>query len=123
MSLGIITRVSGKGSEYHGHAAQAPSSFHVAAEIVAGALQALALDFGDEQGRSKKIEHFAGVGRVTDGDHVVAFVFEGHFEGFAARGVGVRGEAAGLFRGVLGVVDWSGPKPPWSSPWTRTPSS
>ncbi len=98
MGLGIVTGVCRKGREDDGHAAQAPSGFHVAAEIVAGALEALAFDFGDEQRRSEEIEDFAGFGGVADGDYVVAFIFQIHLEGFAELCVRVHGEDHRLFR-------------------------
>jgi len=49
VSLGIITGICRKGSEDDGHGAQAPGGLHMAAEIIAGALDALAFDFGDKQ--------------------------------------------------------------------------
>lgn len=78
MGVGVVAGVGGTGGEYDGDAAPLDARFHVGAQIVAGG--ACAFDFGDDEGGSKDVEDFAGIGGVMDGNHIVAFVLEISFE-------------------------------------------
>lgn len=71
VSTGIIAGIALSGDEDDWDSLQSWCAFHMSTEIKAR--EAIALDFGDDDGGREDFEDVAAVASIVDGDDVVAF--------------------------------------------------
>lgn len=71
VSTGIIAGVTLSGDEDDWNSLQSRCAFHMSTEIKAG--EAIALDFGDNDGGREDFEDVAAVASIVDGDDFIAF--------------------------------------------------